>query len=157
MEALFGGFLGAGSHGGFLRPPGGFLGPPGASWQVPVRLSWGFLRHPGASWSLWLALVSSSCGFWRVLAPSCRPFKGVLASSSRGLGAFWGSLGSLRLPGVFWGLSGLLGVCRGPRSRPVVVFWWVLASSSRGLGGRLRPVGFWTGFLKAGLEEAYLL
>ena len=56
--------------------------------------------YPGASWWLWLALVSSSCGFWRVLAPSCRPFEGVLASSSRGLGGC--SCPVVFLTGVVW-------------------------------------------------------
>ena len=100
---------------GLLLWPIGFLGFRGASWGFlgfragSRRVSWCFLRHPGVVWSLWLALVSSSCGFWRVLASSCRLFGGCL--------------------------------------RPVVVAW----------AGRSCPVGFWTGFLEAGLVEACLL
>ena len=88
---------------GLLRVSWGLLGLLGVSWSFlglgascwvfgTPEASWSFLgfpassrksilgllRHPGASWSLWLAFVSSSCGFWRVLAPSCRPFGGCL-------------------------------------------------------------------------------
>ena len=104
------GLAGASSWG--LLGSWGFVGLLGVSWGFRAgsrRVSWCFLRHPGVVWSLWLALVSSSCGFWRVLASSCRLFGGCL--------------------------------------RPVVVAW----------AGRSCPVGFWTGFLEAGLVEACLL
>ena len=73
------GLAGASSWG--LLGSWGFVGLLGVSWGFRAgsrRVSWCFLRHPGVVWSLWLALVSSSCGFWRVLAPSCRPFGGCL-------------------------------------------------------------------------------
>jgi hypothetical protein len=71
-----------------------------------------------------------------------------------------GFLGPSWVPWVPFGFLGFSGASRGflglAGARPLFqlsFFWWVLASSSHGLGGRLRPVGFAQVFSKQALTK----